>query len=313
MKEILQRLEMTKHAIMLEDEDIIELQINRLSQLPLDSEAEKILALLKVGSFEIVIGLIEDYRQSKMGLVSYEDEEVYGLRLELKILESEYEDLSLKKIGLESLINDFNSQYHQRCGELIELILSYRSQLQQRSANENPEDLDKAEAFEEAQQDYEEFHKEYKETINELPVELSADDQKSLKTAYRKASRLCHPDKVSDEFKDQAAEIFKQLSEAYKSKDLEAVKNILESLESQKRFSAYSDILSNAKKLRIHIAELKTKIASKIDSIDTIKSDETYEVIVSIIDWDDYFTELRNDLSKELIKLQDTIKNPAVP
>lgn len=308
MQEVLQRLEMVKNAIMLEDEDIIELQRAKLSRLILDVEASNILSLLENDSFETAISLIEDYRQSKMGLVSYEDKEVYGLRLELKILEAEYEDLSLERINLESLLNDFNSQYYHKCGKLIESILLYRSQLQQQRAQESPEDQEETEAFEEARRDYEEFHKEFTEKADERPVELSADDQKALKAAYRKASRLCHPDKVSDEFKEQAAEVFKQLSEAYKLKDLKAVEDILESLESQKGFSIFSDTVSNVKKLRQRLAEVKEKIASVKESIQTIKSDETYQVIAALSDWDDYFAEMKVNLSKELTKLQELIE-----
>lgn len=306
MQETLQRLEMIKNAIMLEDEDIIALQVMKLSKLTLDADAAHILTLLQDGSYETMIGLIENYRQSKMGLVSYEDKEVYGLRLELKKLEVEYEDLSLEKINLESLLNDFNNQYYRKCGSLIESILLYRAQLQQQRANQNPQDQEKTEAFEEAQRDYEEFHKDYAENTEDSPVELSADDQKALKSAYRKASRLCHPDKVSDELKDQAAEVFKQLSEAYKAKNLKAVEKILESLECQKGFSIFSDTVSNADKLRKRIDEIKGKITSVKASIKTIKEDETYQTIEAVSNWDDYFSDMKVNLRTELDRLQNT-------
>lgn len=304
MEKILQRFEMIKSAIMLEDEEIIELQVIKLSQLILDTEAEDILARLKSGSFEAVIGLIELYRQSKTGLINYEDKAVYGLRLELKQLETEYEDLSLEKINLEARLNDFNNQYHFQCGDLIESILLYRFQLQQRVAQESPHDQEKAEASEEGRRDYEEFHQEHSAKKDEAPIELSEDDQKALKAAYRRASRLCHPDKVSDEFKEQAAEVFKQLSEAYKSKDLQAIKNILESLENQKGFSIFSDTVSNAERLRQRISTIKRKIAEIKISIANIKADETYQLIESISDWGDYFDEMEESLREELNNLE---------
>jgi hypothetical protein len=306
MKEVIQRLEMIKNAIMLEDEDIIELQVTKLAQLTLDHDAKIILTLLRSGSFEAVIGLIETYRQSKMGLISYEDNEVYGLRLELKTLETEYEDLNLEKINLDTLINDFNAQYYHKCGKLIEEILLYRSKIQQQRSQESPDDQEKAEAFEEAKRDYDDFHKDYLENVDERPIELSEKDSSALKAAYRKASRLCHPDKVSDEFKAQAAEVFKQLSEAYRSKDLKAVTDILNSLENQKGFSIFSDTVSSAEKLRRRIIEVKEKISSLSQAIAITKEDEAYQTIDAIGDWNHYFTDIKASLSIELTKLQSS-------
>lgn len=307
MEKTLQRFEMIKNAIILEDEEIIELQVIKLSQLTLDPEAEDILEKLKSGSFEEVINLIELYRQSKRGLINYEDKAVYGLRLELKQLETEYEDLSLERINLETRLNDFNNQYHFKCGDLIESILLYRFQLQQKIAQESPHDQEKAEASEEGLRDYEEFHQEHSAKKDEIPTELSEDDQKALKAAYRRASRLCHPDKVSDELKVQAAEIFKKLSEAYKSKDLQAVKNILESLENQEGFSIFSDTVNNNEKLRQRIAATKTKIAEIKKSIANIKGDETYQLIETISDWGNYFDEMKESFHKELNNLEETL------
>lgn len=309
MKEVLQRLEMIKNAIMLEDEDVICLQVNKLSQLTLDSNSIHILSLLKKGSFEVAIGLIEDYRQSKMGLVNYEDKEVYGLRLELKIMETEYEELCIIKISIESLLNDFNNQYYHQCGKLIESILAYRAKLQQTQANANPEDQDKADAFNDAQTDYEEFHKEYEEKIEAPLVELSQADQKELKAAYRKASSLCHPDKVSDEFKEQAGEIFKQLNDAYQAKNLTAINEILTALQSQNGFSAFSDTVSNIEKLRLRMAKVKDKITAIERDIAMIKDDETYHLIEAITDWDVYFNDTKSNLEKELVKLKETMRD----
>lgn len=304
MQEILQRLEMIKNAIMLEDEDIIELQVMKLSKLTLDADATHILNLLENNSYETVINLIESYRQSKMGLASYEDTEVYGLRLELKMLEVKYEDLNLEKVSLESLLDDYNRQYYHKCGELIEAILLCRTKLQEQRATENPEDEEQATAFEEAQTDYEEFHKDYSKIAEDLPVELSEDDEKELKSAYRRASRLCHPDKVSDELKGQAAEVFKQLSEAYKNKNLKVVEEILASLEGRKGFSIFSDTVTDADKLRKRIDEIQVKIASVKAEIKMIKEDDAYKIIEAVNSWNDYFSDMRVSLRTELERLR---------
>src|SRR5699024_5267806 len=55
---------------------------------------------------------------------------------------------------------------------------------------------------------------------------LNDEDKKTIKKVYRQASQICHPDRVSEDMKDIAQEIFIQLNEAYNANDLKAVKRI---------------------------------------------------------------------------------------
>ncbi|WPC10980.1 hypothetical protein LEQ04_09980 [Riemerella anatipestifer] len=48
-----------------------------------------------------------------------------------------------------------------------------------------------------------------------------------MKKEFRKATVLCHADKVADEFKDAAQRIFIDLKEAYDTNDLKKVSEIL--------------------------------------------------------------------------------------
>ena len=76
------------------------------------------------------------------------------------------------------------------------------------------------------------FHEDYEEVVNERGFELNDEQQQSLKEAYRKASKICHPDIVSDELKDQAHKIMSELNIAKKKNDLDKVKEILHTLQS---------------------------------------------------------------------------------
>ena len=308
MNEIINRLEMVKAAILLEDDDIVGLQIQKLSQLTLDDDAVNILSLLKSRSFATIISLIENYCHRKKGLVSYNDKEVSGLRLELKMLEAEYEDLLLKKLSIESVIYDFNCQYYHNCGKLIDAVLLYRAKLQLKRAKETPDDTKTRDAFKEAKKDYENFRKDYEEKIEEPLVVLDEADEKELKTAYRKASTLCHPDKVSDEFKEQTTEIFKQLNIANKAKDLNKVREILATLQSGKGFSIFSDTVSDADKLRLRITSIREKMVVISEQIEQAQQDETYQIIEIIDDWNTYFNDIKLKLREELIKLKDALE-----
>lgn len=307
MKEVINRLAMIKNAILLEDEEVLNLQVHKLSQLILDVDAMDILTLLKDQSFATVIDLIESYCQRKVALISYDDKEVAGLRLELKILEAEYEELVLQNLSIEALVNDFNQKYYHSCGKLIKAVLWYRAKLQQNRVKEDLSNPEKRANFKEAKNDYEEFNKEYQEKIEEPLVELSEDDEKELKNLYRKASALCHPDKVSEEFKEHAGEIFKQLSIAYKAKDRKKVSDIYSALKTNKGISIFSDTVSDADKLRSRILKVKESIQMLHEKIKQAKQDETYQKIEIISDWDAYFRDVKRRLQDELLTLKEAV------
>ena len=133
---------------------------------------------------------------------------------------------------------------------------------------------------------------------------MSELEQQKLKEAYRKASRLCHPDKLADAFKIQGTELFKSLSEAYQKQDIARVLDILEHLENGKPFSYGSDTLQNIESLKAKIASLRLRLKEVETEIGTIKESVEYQRIKSIEDRKIYFEKLYQELKEEYDSLQ---------
>jgi len=131
---------------------------------------------------------------------------------------------------------------------------------------------------------------------------------KELKKKFRKATFLCHPDKVSDEFKDVAQKIFIELKAAYDANDLKRVTEILDDLEKGNYFKTRSETVNEKYKLKAAIAKLKEQIKTLETEIVVIKESETFKTIISIDDWDEYFKLTKERLKKELKSLQLEIK-----
>ena len=125
---------------------------------------------------------------------------------------------------------------------------------------------------------------------------------KELKQKYRKASKLCHPDVVSEDQKELANKIFAELNAAYERNDLQRVKEILENLEQGNFFVNKSDKVNENKLLKAEIEKLRLRIKELKLEVQEIKESETYETIIGIEDWDIYF-----NVTKE--KLQELTKN----
>lgn len=161
---------------------------------------------------------------------------------------------------------------------------------------ENDEDF---QAYKEVKQEHEESSCGHKKALEQKRFTLNDKEKKELKQLFRKAARLCHPDIVTKELRDQAHEITAQLNEAYAQNDLGRVKKLLDMLENGVYFDAASDSLQDAEKLKHKITHLEEILDDITQELEAIKEDETYQTIEEIEDWDAYFAEVREALESE--------------
>ena len=174
-------------------------------------------------------------------------------------------------------------------------------------AKEFIEDETIEQEYEEVKSHYEEFESEYehiKESI-ENSLTLNEEEKKELKSLYKQAARLCHPDIVPDELKEKAHELMQKLNDAYSKKDISKVKEILHSLQNGTSFEVSSETIEDKELIRAKIKEYLKNIETIQSEIEEIKEDETYQTIVTLDDWDGYFEELRGGLEAEKGRLEE--------
>ncbi|MGB4497228.1 MAG: hypothetical protein WBI40_00895 [Methylococcaceae bacterium] len=218
--EILKRFDIIKNAIAIGEVELIELQVKKLESMLLDEKAQHIFMLIQTKKFQDVIELIDQYRHEGNRLAVYEDPQIQGLKLELKILNNRFVELTEIEAEIDRTINEFNTEYMRRLGDLIDEILRIQIAL-----------CNDEEDKQEAERDYEEFGRNYQHQMDDAVQYLTADEKQQLKTAFRQASRLCHPDKLSDGFKERGEAYFKKLINAYHRQDLHQVEAILHELQ----------------------------------------------------------------------------------
>ncbi|MEI6270425.1 MAG: hypothetical protein WCP01_16235 [Methylococcaceae bacterium] len=97
----------------------------------------------------------------------FQDPQIQGLKLELKLLENRLNELTDTQADLERQINEFNSEYMQRLDSLIEAILKKRAEL----LSDDPVEQ------QEAKQDYENFERSYQQQIKDAPQTLTPELQ----------------------------------------------------------------------------------------------------------------------------------------
>ncbi len=309
MKQILKRLELIKTAISIEDSEIIELQVQKIILMEHDNEIAEILTLISNNNYENVVSLIENYIQKYNGIIIYEDPEVQGLKIELKIFEEMLQELSDEKSEYIHTLDTFNDRYSSELGELIGEILKLKQEISFKELEETDEDADTYENIKEEygknQDNYDNFSHSYKEHLDNKQQKLSDEEKKELKSLYKKASKLCHPDVVVENERVKAEEIFKMLNEAYSKNDLDKVNEILNDLESGNSFDITSSSVNDIKVLKQKIQELKVKIDTIKIEISNILEDESYITVISIDDYAEFFNGLREKLEAELEELSN--------
>lgn len=290
---LLNKLLILKSFILLEDTEGIDFAISRLKSEN-NEIATNIIGLISKKQYEEVVEIINDYNSKHSQINLWIDEEVQSLKYELKELEYKYENLDSELIELHKYISDFEHRHSVELGELILKILEYRKLKFKNNTSK----------YQEAEKDYEHYNEQFKKEKAKVHFNLTEDERKELKSKFRKASILCHPDKVADDFKDVAQAIFIELKTAYESNDLKKVSEILQNLETGNMFKSKSQIISEKDKLKSLIIELRRKITEVENEVNSIKESETFINISSIDNWDDYFSKTKEILQTELSNLK---------
>ncbi len=292
LPKIIKRLELIKSLISLEEEDEITTHVSKLGQLVLTPELITLIIYLKEKSYSKAVIAIEVFINQHHNLTVYIDPEIEGLKLEAKSLEAELNKLSNEKADLEKLIHEFGVRHNKELGELILKILRFRKN----KAKGTPKET-------EAEEDYKSYSQEFEICKYEKIAELSEEELIEIKKKYRKASKLCHPDVVSEDQKELADKLFAELNTAYERNDLEKVNEILENLEKGNFFVNKSDAINEKQLMKTEIEKLRTRIQELQQQVNSIKESDAYKTICTIIDWDVYFKETKEKLENQANEL----------
>jgi len=299
LDKIIKRLEILKNYVILEDLDDITRETAKLQAFSFQQDINQITHTLGQHQFSTAIALIENFIKNHQAIVIYNDIDLVALKLEIRQLEHQLNAYDNEKIEIEKVLNEFNHQHTKELGWYISRILYLRKILSQ----------DDPKAYAEAVQDEKDYHEQIEAENNKVIYELDEEQRKDLKKAYRKASQICHPDRISEDMKEIAEQLFIQLNEAYEKNDIQTVTKILAELE-QGIFRPRSETVSEKSQLQAIITQLKFKITRIEKEIFEMKESEAYATIIDIEDWDQYFANTKEQLIEEIDRLEQKLNEP---
>ena len=297
------RLDTLLNFIRLEDEDDVEYQAAKIQKLlpsqTTDVRVERIrsaLDLTQTGHYTQAVGLLNNVLRQLSQLTAYIDPEISALQLEIRGLEWQVASLEDEKTEIEKLIYAFEVRHTLELGALILQLLLLRKRLADEAARENPNH--RAES-DEAQRDYDD----YRQSVPAALRVLTPDEQQTLKSKFRQASKLCHPDKVPDAQKVQAERVFQDLKAAYAANDLDRVEALLRDLE-KGVFASRGETLTRRDQLQSTHQALRHRRDELEATLQALKGSEAYQKIAQLTDWDAYFSNTKAQLEQQLNSLQ---------
>jgi hypothetical protein len=299
LEKIIKRLEILKNFIILEDIDDIKNATAKLETYNFNEEINSIIEAIGKEEFSAVINKIQFFINSYQQVSIWKDPEVAGLKLEIKILENQLNAFDNEKIELEKVLSDFQHRHTIELGEIILEILKLRKA-------KYKEHIQKAQ---ETEDDFNKYNEQYEKEKDKHKFELGEEEKKELKNNFRKATMLCHPDKVSKEQKAEATIVFIDLKEAYDRHDMDKVNSILKHLETGNFFHSQADTITEKEVLKATVEKLRQKLQQLEKEIISIKESETFSTVNTITNWNSYFTETKTQLEEELESLTLELQN----
>jgi hypothetical protein len=233
-------------------------------------------------------------------LAAYDDPELASLRLEARATEEAVLKLEDEKVAIEHKLIDYNDRFRRELGGLLERLLDLRRQRMARAAKAGK--VQQTE-WQEAEKDYQNLKEEHANAYD-LPA-LTEAEEGELKALFRKAAKLCHPDKVAEEHRDEASRLFQQAKEAQAHNDIGRLRELVANLERGAFGSRGADKIGEKAKIRAIIQRLLARRDALQKELETLRASDPFRVMQDVKDWGVYFAQLRRRMERE-IELEGT-------
>jgi hypothetical protein len=282
------------------------ISINRyVQQLKLNPELNNIVDFLVNSKYQEAIEAMSEFVKSHSTLIDISSIEKQKLQSQIKLISMQIETLNVEKVEAEILIDQFIHRHRIELNPLIGKILLLKKKIYEKLKKRGVKDN----TYDDLENEFKQKNDEYELEISRDIPKLTDDEYASIKEMYREGSKFCHPDSSSCIFQDknEANAIFSKLTDAYKSNDIERVKNILSELKTGNVSNIES--VSDIEILKAKLLSLQKKYEMLLFDLINLRNSEDYKLIISISNWDKYFSDQKQSLETEYNNLnQEFVK-----
>lgn len=264
-------------------------------------------------SYEQAKMLLEELLLESLPPIKMEDVTVAGLKTTMGLLETRLSVLNHRKVELHRRINEFRFQHNNVLGSLMAEIFELRKNILFLELQDN---TDLRQDFEEAEHDQQSFREQQEETLARPVINIDKASRAEMIALYRKASKLCHPDLISEELHHEATLLFIRLNECYLRSDISGIRDILRLLEDEQMQWAKRNVDVHEKdRLTASIFRIQAEMNNLLREIEEIETSSVYQTITSEEDLDTYFLNLKGKFEKErdALKIKHESRKSAHP
>lgn len=206
-------------------------------------------------------------------------------------------------VEMEGTQNRFRREKLYRLGPKVEELLELRSKAFGTGLNKQ--------AHQEANDAHERYTR-FSETFRKASeqstgLEISQDRLEELKQLYKKGSQLCHPDRVEEEFKARATELFQQLSAAYRENNLDGVRDLVNLIRQEGFAKRAGDAPAGPDEAALALIRLRETVAAKVNDVTQMFSSEEWQKVEEYDDWESYFDKEVHRLDSEIAKIRGVV------
>lgn len=165
------------------------------------------------------------------------------------------------------------------------------------------------ERYEQREAEFRQFREKIQEDAANPEVLLDEPTAADLKQLYREAVLLAHPDRYGNDPQKEAEAnaLMTALTDAYRRKDLEKVREIWLSLKNGTAFRADWAAMTDIEQLQAIIAKLKKRRAELAQAIADLQQSEAYRTQQAHPDAEIYAAVLREQLERNIQILENEI------
>ncbi|KAB2484930.1 DNA repair protein, partial [Enterobacter hormaechei] len=158
-----------------------------------------------------------------------------------------------------------------------------------------------------------EEYKKYREQHHDAEVrlrkgkDLSEEDRNELKRLWRQASKLCHPDLVADDLKEEANRMMVQLNQAKQRGDVKAIRSLVARLQQGFEPMMASDRLNDLERIRKKMAQVREQIDTLVNELAELEKEESWLLVSSLSNMEAYFAQQEKALKEVCASLEHQV------
>ena len=196
----------------------------------------------------------------------------------------------------------------QQQSDLIANLLAEAQELERGLTREEEEEPAR-QARDEANEEYEKYREQHHDAEVRLRKgkALSEEDQNELKRLWRQASKLCHPDLVADDLKDEANTMMVQLNQAKQRGDVKAIRSLVARLQQGFEPIMASDRLNDLERIRKKMAQVREQIDTLVSELAELEKEESWLLVSTLNNMESYFTQQEKALREVRTALEHQV------